>query len=493
MQRRKFLKTVSVIAASVLVGTKANAAINYNGPLYIFIHANGGWDPTAFCDPKGALDIEIDENNPDNIIQNDTPAMHKHFRNSTIKSSTSGNNIRYPFFENMAPSDFSTARADSANDIFSRFFDTYGDRLMILNGLDMTTNGHTSGTRYMWSGKLNEGFPSLGALVAGIKAPTSPLSFIYAGGYDFTDGVVGATRVGNVDAVKRLALTNNPNPNDIDRKYYSQSVSDKILQARLNRIERLNEKQNLKSVIKDLNLFKQAHSGTNELKILIDNLALPSTFDDTTKVEGLNSNRVYEKAKFALAGYSAGLTVSINIESGGFDTHGSSNDNNQARDISEILEGIDFIYKDAQIRGFADKLVFIVGSEFGRTPGYNNNRGKDHWKINSMMFMGAGITGNRVVGRTSHRHLADNLDPVTLQPQLNPSSDEAKEIIANESTQELQEQKAQELQDRFDAAVKVTPQHVNKALRKLMNIENDSLITQYYPIPADVEDLNLFG
>ena len=33
----------------------------YDGPLVLTIHANGGWDPTLFCDPK-APNVNIQQN-----------------------------------------------------------------------------------------------------------------------------------------------------------------------------------------------------------------------------------------------------------------------------------------------------------------------------------------------------------------------------------------------------------------------------------------------
>ena len=44
-------------------------------------------------------------------------------------------------------------------------------------------------------------------------------------------------------------------------------------------------------------------------------------------------------------------------------------------------------------------VVVVVASDFGRTR-YNGDGGKDHWPITSMMMMGAGISGGRVIGQT---------------------------------------------------------------------------------------------
>jgi len=102
----------------------------------------------------------------------------------------------------------------------------------------------------------------------------------------------------------------------------------------------------------------------------------------------------------------------------------------------------------------------VIGSEFGRTPGYNSGNGKDHWSVSSMMFMGRGIKGGRILGSSTHRHSAKKVNATTL--------------------------------DNDDNGIEITYAHINKALRKLAGIESNKLITQYYPLSGEIEDLNLF-
>ena len=66
--------------------------------------------------------------------------------------------------------------------------------------------------------------------------------------------------------------------------------------------------------------------------------------------------------------------------------------------------------QEAERHGIADKVVVVVGSDFGRTPGYNDGNGKDHWSVTSMLFMGQGIQGGRVVGASSDGHRAFGVD-----------------------------------------------------------------------------------
>ena len=99
----------------------------------------------------------------------------------------------------------------------------------------------------------------------------------------------------------------------------------------------------------------------------------------------------------AVAGFKTGLAVAANLSIGGFDTHGN-HDGGHIPLMGNLLAGIDLVWTEITNAGLAGKVVIAVGSDFGRTPAYNAQNGKDHWNITSMMFMGAGIAGGRVIG-----------------------------------------------------------------------------------------------
>lgn len=446
MFRRDFLKYISVVGASVLMPKMAfGADTPYTGPLWVFVHASGGWDPTSLCDPKGYAEV-LDA---DNLPEMEADPMNRSYRTVDIATSSSGSNIKFaPLME---------SEDDVANGryAFRTFFDKYGKDLLVINGIDTQTNGHTSGTRFVWSGRLSEGYPSFSALLAGISLPSSPMSFITSGGYDFTDGVVAGTRLGNISAIERISYVNRYSYNtetSVETPFHDQATYDRINQARDDRYTELYNKQSLRSVKELMQKFKQAHSGSNELKELIQYLP------DDINTHPDRNNSVFAQGRFAMAGYKAGLTVSVNITTGGYDTH-SNHDANHIPRLSTLLKGLDLLREDAVNQGIADRVIFVVGSDFGRTPGYNSGNGKDHWPVTSMMMMGAGITGNRVIGASSERHGPLAVNPSNLAPDVN--------------------------------GINITPAHIHQALRKFAGIDTQQLITQYYPI-SGVEDLPIF-
>lgn len=441
MKRRDFLKYISAATALALLPSNAYAQESYNGPLWIFVQASGGWDPTSLCDPKGYLEEE-DENG--NIVRENDP-MNRSYANSDIATSTSSEYIKY------AP--LSGADDNNQQYAFSTFFDKYGKDLLIINGVDTQTNGHDAGRRYMMSGRLSEGYPALSALIAGINMPGSPLAFISAGGYDETDGVVAATRLNNLDALNELTFVNKIND---ETTYLHESVLSRVREAKLARNKRVIEKQKLESVKKLAQQYNLAHSGSNELAKLVEYIP------DDINTHPDRNNQVFAQGRFAMAGYKAGLTASVNIQIGGFDTHGN-HDNTHIPRLARLLKGVDLLKQEAENQGISDKVVFVIGSEFGRTPGYNSGNGKDHWSVSSMMFMGQGIRGGRTIGSTSHRHNNNKINPTTLETSSEKS------------------------------AIAITYENINLALRKLAKIDDNKLVTQYYPLPNSTESLDFFS
>ena len=90
----------------------------------------------------------------------------------------------------------------------------------------------------------------------------------------------------------------------------------------------------------------------------------------------------------------------------------------------------------------------------GRTPNYNKGNGKDHWSIGSLMFLGAGIRGNRVVGATDEKQFLVPVDPKTL------ATDPGK-------------------------GIRIRPEHLHLALRELAGIETHRFAGQF---PLQVPD-----
>jgi hypothetical protein len=445
MERRDFLKLASMTGLAVVAGgvasNKAKADAPYDGPLWLMCHLPGGWDVTSTVDPKGSTG----PTDPDPM---------NHYLTSQIQAA---GNIKY------APLQYGdiNGMAFTASDAF---FQAHYQDITIVNGIDNATNSHDAGTRVTWAGNLAEGKPTVAALIAAAYLPTAPMSFITFGGYDTTDGVVGASRLGNIEALKRIAYPyeinyNETNPDNIVR-YHTEATQQRISDARKARYDALMKSQRLPRVQTAMSHLYTARLGSNELDKLTANLP--------DKVDG----GLLGQAELAIAAYKSGLCVSANLQFGGWDSHGDND-----RSVAQNLQGnmqtgmgdglwgqLDAIMTYAKSQGVDNNMVICIGSDFGRTPGYNGGNGKDHWSITSMMIMGAirgqKILGNRVIGMTDERHNPINIDPNTLQ------ADEVN-------------------------GIRITPGHTQRAIRKAAGIDTNP-ISAMYPVDAK-EDLPLFG
>ncbi len=389
----------------------------YSGPLFLFVNAAGGWDPTSLCDPKGR--VNEDEEKP----------VNKFFKDEI---DTAGN-ITYAPVEGH-----------------KEFFDRHYQKMTVINGIDTATNGHDSGSRHIWSGNLAEGHPSLGALIAAVHAPGKAMAYITNGGYDLTQGIVSRTRVGNIGAIQRIAFVNDidPNNNDQNDLFHTTNTMSRIQAAQKARMESKISNSHLPHEHAALNTLHLARGSDNELQRLTEYLP---------EISGSNLKK---QAQVAIAAYRAGLSVAANLGVGGFDTHGN-HDQNQFAALQRLLSGINEIWDEADRAGVADKIVVVVGSDFGRTPYYNNNDGKDHWSVTSMMIMGAGIPGNKVIGASNDRFSLKTIDPGSLNVLDNP-----------------------------EEGIRITPAHIHAQLRKLAGV-HDIETAQRFPLKVD--DIPLLG
>lgn len=286
-----------------------------------------------------------------------------------------------------------TARGIRHASQFRRFFAKHDHRLLVINGVDLGTRNHEIGARHAWSGQSTEDYPGVAALVAAVHGRELPLGHLSFGGYDLTPGEVVRTREAPAAAF---------NPDRVDER------ADELAEFRGDELLELERR-------------------------------LPDL--DT------GDNPLIRQVQVALAAYRAGLTVAVNLELDGFDTHADHDDEHPAR-LAQLLAGLDFLVDEAARQGLADDYVVIVGSELGRSPGYNADGGKDHGAITSFMAFGRGIVGGRVVGATDDHHA--------------PVGD-----------------------------LRITPRHLHHELRRLTGIDDDALVQRYPLAPA--EDLRLLA
>ena len=377
----------------------------YEGPFYIVFNASGGWDTTYMMDPKGINEINRLYKEGDIL----TKGQHKY---APIAKHIQGG---------MSNEDF---------------YKEFGDELLVLNGLDYSVNNHSPGARYMATGKLDSlAYPTFAALVAACKGPTCPLSFLTFGNYSATGNVVAMSRVPYIQSLKKIA-----NADAIEGNLRSPYHED----FALSRIEEaLREQNEGRATTPRLPRQERAESMLYAAQVNSKSLQRVTPYIPDT----LPKERLAQQAEIALSSFKAGVCVSANLSIGQFDSH-ANNDPDQMKLIPELLAGIAYTVRRAEALGIRQKLVVIMQSEMGRTPTYNKGNGKDHWSIGSIMFMGPGIKGNRVIGATDEKQLHVPIDPQTLAIEK-------------------------------DKGVRVRPEHIHTALREFAGIADHPLSKKF--------------
>jgi len=450
MKRRTFIQAAAAAGLSVIVPRAIKTAeadtASYGGPFFVFLNASGGWDPTSMCDPKGGTAM-------------DRKSVNQNYAPGAIGSA---NGIQY------APLGYSVTANMNTVEVYSnkRFFETHGSRFLILNGVDTTTNSHDTGSRTVWSGQVQEGWPSFAALVAGVKNKELgglPMPYLSYGGYDATAGISPLTRAGSVSALQRIAYPNRVDPTNAQSLYHTADTQARIRDAQQQRLQAMQGSALPYTKRSQGSLFL-ARASDSGLTRLADALGgqkivtvgdLPDLTPVANQVGGLQS--LLQQAQLAVIAFQTGVAVSVNLNIGGFDTH-SNHDQQQTQQLMLLLRGLDYLINTATAAGIMDRLVIVVGSDFGRTPYYNDGNGKDHWNVTSMMFAGPGIAGGRVVGATDGAFKPLGVNPATLA--VDP------------------------------AGTRLLTGSIHRALRRYAKIDNDPL-AQRFPVPG--ADLPLFG
>ncbi|MBL8817137.1 MAG: DUF1501 domain-containing protein [Planctomyces sp.] len=352
------------------------AESGYVGPYYVVFNASGGWDTTYLMDPKGRNGI--------NRLYQDSDIL------------TAGNH-------RFAPTEKQITAGMSNED----FFQKYGSELLTLNGLDLSVNNHTPCARYMATGKLDSlAYPTFPALAAACLGSDAPLAFLTFGNYAATGNLVPMSRVPYLQSLNLLARADYVE-GSATHQYSDSFVNDRIERTLESQFEARVSQARLPRVERSQSMLYSAQTSSKALQRVTPFIPKEPARE-----------RLWQQADIALASFCAGVCVSANLSISQFDSH-NNNDADQMKLIPEFLAGIDYLLRRAEDLKIREKLVVIIQSEMGRTPTYNNGNGKDHWSIGSIMFLGAGIEGNRVLGATDDEQMLVPLNPVTceLAPQ----------------------------------------------------------------------------
>ena len=381
---------------------------DYSGKLLVSVQADGGWDPTCFCDPK-----------------TNTPGEPTINHWAEADETRQAGNIPYaPCAEN------------------EMFFGKHHARMLVINGIDMQTNRHPIGTVHTWTGRTSESFPTLSAVHAAHNAPGAALACLSFGAYTRGAALLSISGFGTQGSSATQQLTAIANP--AQGGYLHESDWANIRRYHTKTTSRLRVREDLVPAAERTRAaFESAFAGEGGLA------------DFVASLDRIGSSEPWAAA---IAAFESGVSVSVDLVYGGFDTHGN-NDQGQARGLGGLAIRVDELWQRAEEHGLADRLVVVIGSEFSRTNYYNDNDGEDHWPVGSLIVMEEDQPcTDRVVAATDELHFTRRVDSLTLE--ADPNGD----IIY--------------------------PNHVHKALRRHLGLA-DSQGARLYPFRG-VSDMAFF-
>jgi Protein of unknown function (DUF1501) len=90
----------------------------------------------------------------------------------------------------------------------------------------------------------------------------------------------------------------------------------------------------------------------------------------------------------------------VTVNYGGWDHHAKIFDALDKK-LPEFDRSVSALIEDMDTRGVLDDTLLVVMGEFGRTPKFNKDAGRDHWgQAGSLLFAGAGVKRGFVLGKT---------------------------------------------------------------------------------------------
>ena len=421
MNRRDLLKLCGMAGLGLTTPIRLRAETSepepHAGPFYLVFNASGGWDTTYLMDPKG------------------TDGINRLYQEGDIQ--TAGNLRFAPNAKNI--------EAGMSNE---NFFKKYASELLVFNGLDYSVNNHSPCSRYTATGKLDSTtYPTFAALVAACQGPECPLAFLTFGNYSATGNLVPMARVPYLPTLKKIAQADSPGGN---HRYHDGFVLDRIERTLKEQFDTRLTTSQLPRTARAQSTLYAAQLNSKSLKRALPHIGNPP------------KGRLPQQAEIALSSFKAGLCVSANLTIGQFDSHGN-NYRDQLKLIPEFLAGIDYAVNRAEQLGIRERLVVVIQSEMGRTPHYNKGNGKDHWSIGSIMFMGHGIKGNRLLGETDGGQFARPFDPKSLK-SIN------------------------------DNGIRVRPEHIHEALRQHAGVDQHEFSKRFpLKVPAAQQLQDFWG
>lgn len=390
MKRRDLLKTLGLVSMagvmpSSLLGVwpQLLQGAEMSNRLWIHLYASGGWDPLSFCNP---------------------------YPNTSLYKGMTGKPMsHYPpsMIDKMGGITFATALNPTAPPSYGNFVNKYYRELLVINGIETETNNHAIGSMTNTIGIPIRDFPSFVAYAVAaslINQKHPALSYLSGGGVGSASNTAGLVSKISLEGVSQIAALSSPELQNT-KLVWQPNIYAQLESARSQRLlNQINDNHLPRQTLEQQAAY-DAHLTTSETKQLATHF--PSQFSND-----LGEQRI----QYICAAMAAKLTVGAQMRVGGvWDSH-KNHDVLAADSLAKLFSTLDFLLEEAERQGLRERLNIIVSSDFGRTPYFNRDEGKDHWSVGSMLFIGPDFAGNRMINLNTSDIRSQPVNLSTFQP-----------------------------------------------------------------------------
>ena len=369
INRRQFFG--SLAGAAALIGLPGlSVAQGVSGRRFVFIFAQGGWDPlTVFAPLFGSPSIDME-----------------------------------PDAEPMRIGNFNLVDHPSRPSV-RRFFETWGEATTVFNGISTRSVAHDVCTYVAMTGSSSGSESDWPSLIAHAELARYSMPSLV---------ISGPTLPGNREvAVARAgegllgALVSG------DIAYYAEN-SGGGPNARA-------------GLLLDRFVSRRAAQNTLTMKTLRgQSLAadLDTSLRQSVQLKRLQGTLPFEaydldaRINMAVAALAQGVSRTVTLSDDGmWDTH--EDNSPQSPQFDTLFSGITGLLEQlTNTPGpsgdpLIDDTLVVVLSEMGRTPRYNRDRGRDHWPYTSAMIIGNTPSGGREIGAYDQQFSGVGVDPAS--------------------------------------------------------------------------------
>lgn len=275
------------------------------------------------------------------------------------------------------------------------FFEQWGHRTAVVNGLWTGTLSHWAGMLRVLTGTSDPAAPDLVALVGADRGVGAPLPALDAGGmgrpgpHSLTTvrtGVRGQLAA-MVDPSVRYPMADGGDRPEAGLGEADEAAIDRFLAARGS------ERGAARSAA------RRVREASDELVPFLSG----------------RRNTLGEDLRMAAELCSSGAAHAALVDSGQpWDTHADAARQHSCWD--DTFAALGGLATGLQSRGVLDETLVVVLSDLGRTPWRNAQGGTDHWPYTSAVLFGADVRGGTLLGGTDDGFVGRTADPSTGRP-----------------------------------------------------------------------------